>query len=99
LQIDETKARYRYVYYWICNEYLKLKALGRGSQDNLNADMIKNYPILVPDLDAQDKIISALDKYAALESEYEESLQKEIQLRQTQYEYYRDKLLTFQEAN
>lgn len=99
LQINPKKARYRYVYYWLCHEYLKLKSLGRGSQDNLNADMIKNYPIVVPALDIQDDIITTLDKYASIEVEYEKTIQDEIQLRQTQYEYYRDKLLTFQEAN
>jgi type I restriction enzyme S subunit len=98
LQINPQKARYRYVYYWLCYEYLRLKSLGRGSQDNLNADMIKNYPIVVPTLDVQDDIIATLDKYASTEVEYEKSIQNEIQLRQVQYEYYRDKLLTFEEA-
>lgn len=98
LQINPQKARYQYVYYWLCYEYLRLKSLGRGSQDNLNADMIKNYPIVVPTLDVQDDIIATLDKYASTEVEYEKSIQNEIQLRQVQYEYYRDKLLTFEEA-
>jgi type I restriction enzyme S subunit len=60
--------------------------------------MIKNYPIVVPTLDVQDDIIATLDKYASTEVEYEKSIQNEIQLRQVQYEYYRDKLLTFEEA-
>ena len=37
LQIDEKQAHYKYAYYWICNEYERLRAQGEGSQSNLNA--------------------------------------------------------------
>ena len=95
LQIDPSIAHYRYVYYWLCNDYLKLKTLGRGSQNNLNADMVKNFPIVVPSLDVQEKIIAELDEYAEKELEYEELIMKEVELRQIQFKYYRDKLLSF----
>ena len=48
LQIDEKQAHYKYAYYWICNEYERLRAQGEGSQSNLNAKKIKSYPIPVP---------------------------------------------------
>ena len=99
LQINPEKARYTYVYYWLCMEYLKLKSLGRGSQDNLNADMIKNYPIIVPPLPVQDEIIALLDQYVTMESTYEELLKKESILRQVQYEYYRDRSFIFKEKS
>ncbi len=98
LQIDPEKARYTYVFYWLCKEYLKLKSLGRGSQDNLNADMIKNFPIVVPSLSVQDEIIRNLDRYVSAEQEYETTIRKEIDLRQAQYEYYRDLAFSFKET-
>ena len=42
----------------------KLKALGRGSQNNLNADMVKNYPIVLPTKEVQEFIISRLDEFS-----------------------------------
>lgn len=95
LQIDPQKALYKYVYYWVCNEYESIKALGQGSQNNINAQIIKNYPILVPPLKEQQRIVSTLDKFDTLVNDLSQGLPAEIEARRQQYEYYRDKLLTF----
>lgn len=93
LQIDPGKALYKYVYYWICNNYIKLKCLGEGSQNNLNAKKIKEYPIPIPPLEIQSRIVEVLDKMTTLTAE----LEAELEARKQQYEYYRNKLLTFNE--
>ena len=93
LQIDSGKALYKYVYYWICNNYIKLKCLGEGSQNNLNAKKIKEYPIPIPPLEIQSRIVEVLDKMTTLTAE----LEAELEARKQQYEYYRNKLLTFNE--
>ena len=93
LQIDSGKALYKYVYYWICNNYIKLKCLGEGSQNNLNAKKIKEYPIPIPPLEIQSRIVEVLDKMTTLTAE----LEAELEARKQQYEYYRDKLLIFNE--
>ena len=92
LQINPQKALYKYVYYWVCNEYEKLKSLGQGSQNNINAQIIKEYPIPVPPLPVQEEIVRILDTLTELQAELQAELQKRLQ----QYDYYRDNLLSFE---
>lgn len=91
LSINEDFANYRYVYYYFCKDYLKLKDMGEGSQNNINSQKIKDYIIPVPPLDRQLQITQTLDHFESLIS----NLKTEIELRKKQYEYYREKLLTF----
>lgn len=95
LEIDDTVALYRYVFHWLCKEYLSLKSLGQGSQSNLNANTIKKYKIPVPSLDVQKRIVHVLDHFDALCSDLNIGLPAEIEARKKQYEYYRNKLLSF----
>ena len=95
LQIDEKQAHYKYVYYWICNEYERLRAQGEGCQSNLNAKKIKSYPIPLPPLSEQRRIVEILDRFDTLTNSISEGLPREIALRRKQYEYYRDALLRF----
>lgn len=95
LQVDEKVAHYKYVYYWITNEYERLKAQGEGCQGNLNAKKIKSYKIPVPPLSEQRRIGDILDRFDTLTNSISEGLPKEIALRRKQYEYYRDALLSF----
>ena len=95
LQIDEKQAHYKYAYYWICNEYERLRAQGEGSQSNLNAKKIKSYPIPLPPLSEQRRIVEILDRFDTLTNSISEGLPREIALRRKQYEYYRDALLRF----
>lgn len=58
---------------------------------------LKEIVIPVPPLDEQEKIANILDKFKKLINDIEEGLPAEIEARQKQYEYYRDKLLNFKE--
>ena len=51
--------------------------------------------IPIPPLPVQDEIVRILDEYTDLEAELEAKLSEEIELKQKQYEFYRDELLTF----
>ena len=95
LQIDSNKALYKYVYYCVCNEYEQIKALGQGSQNNINAQIVKDYLIPVPPLAEQQRIVDILDRFDSLTNDLTAGLPAEIEKRRQQYEYYRDKLLTF----
>ncbi|MFC2472695.1 MAG: restriction endonuclease subunit S [Actinomyces sp.] len=97
LQLDTTKVTPRYAYHWIYSQYDKLRSLGEGSQSNLNARKIKNYPIPVPSLNEQRRITDALDEFHSLVNDLSSGLPAEIEARRKQYEYYRDRLLTFPE--
>ena len=57
--------------------------------------MLDKYPIPIPPLEAQQKIVSILDRFDALCNDLTQGLPAEIAARKKQYEYYRDKLLTF----
>ena len=53
------------------------------------------YLIPIPSLTEQARIVAILDKFDALTHSLTEGLPREIELRQKQYEYYRDLLLSF----
>ena len=95
LQIDESICNNRYVYQWLCKNYEVLKAMGEGSQQNLNAKKIKNFPIPIPPLSTQHRIVSILDRFESLVNDISTGLPAEIAARHQQYEYYRDQLLSF----
>ena len=63
----------------------------------VHGDKIKSFKIPVPSLAEQERIVAILDKFDALTSSITEGLPREIELRQKQYEYYRDRLLSFKE--
>jgi type I restriction enzyme S subunit len=54
-----------------------------------------SYEIPVPSLDEQARIVAILDKFDTLTTSIIEGLPREIELRQKQYEHYRDLLLNF----
>lgn len=54
--------------------------------------------IPIPSLEEQERIVSILDKFDALVNDISEGLPAEITARRQQYEHYRNRLLTFQEA-
>lgn len=95
LEIDEDKALVRYVYQWICKQYEVLKAMGEGSQHNINAKKVKDFKIPIPSLKEQNRIVSILDRFESLTTSLQSGLPAEISARRQQYEHYRDKLLTF----
>lgn len=95
LEIDSDIALYRYVFHWLCKEYLSLKGLGQGSQSNINAQTVKQYKIPIPPLPVQQRIVTVLDNFDAICSDLNIGLPAEIEARKKQYEFYRDQLLTF----
>ncbi len=61
LMIDEEIADYRFVYYALTNAYSTLASLANGgAQQNLNAQLIKDFEIPLPDLDTQHRIADIL---------------------------------------
>ena len=75
------------------------KASFGGAVQNLNADIVRELVISIPDKIQQNKISDILDKFSVLYRNISSGLPAEIETRQKQYEYYRDKLLTFKELS
>lgn len=98
LQIDPYQADYRYVFHWVSSKYNELKSRGRGARSDLNAKLIKDFSIPIPSLDEQRRIIDFMDRFDSLVNDLSVGLPAELAARRKQYEYYRDKLLTFEEA-
>lgn len=102
LEIDSKKALYRYVFHWVSLNYENIKSLGQGARGDLNSSIIKKFPLPIPyahepekSLAEQARIVSILDKFDVLTNSINEGLPREIELRQQQYEYYRDLLFSF----
>ena len=60
-----------------------------------NVPSIEEIEIPLPPLDVQERLVKVLDNFEAICSDLNIGLPAEIEARQKQYEYYRDKLLTF----
>lgn len=60
--------------------------------------MLNNFPVPVPPLKEQERIVAILDHFDALCNDLTSGIPAEIEARQKQYEYYRDKLLSFKEV-
>ena len=58
---------------------------------------IRKFRVPLPSLEVQARIVSILDRFDALVNDITQGLPAELAARRRQYEYYRDKLLTFKE--
>lgn len=99
--VPKTGLNNDYLYYCLQGQYIKLREVssGDGSRGGLNKNILNKYPVLVPSLPVQEYIVSILDKFDALINDISQGLPKEIELRQKQYEYYRERLLNFPRKN
>lgn len=70
-----------------------------GGIPQLTVPTVKKIRIPIPPLAEQERIVGILDKFDALLNDLSEGLPAEIQARKKQYEYYRNKLLTFNNIN
>ena len=98
LEVDPEMALYRYVYYCICAKQEELLAKKEGARGDLNSTRILSLQIDLPSIEKQKRIVSILDRFDAICNDLTSGLPAEIEARQEQYEYYRDKLLTFKEV-
>ena len=64
----------------------------------LMSNVVERISIPLPPLAEQERIVAILDKFDALVNDISEGLPAEIEARRKQYEYYREKLLTFKKA-
>lgn len=71
------------------------KTMFQGSVASIRRPMLNNFPVPVPPLDVQQRIVNVLDNFDAICSDLNIGLPAEISARQKQYEYYRDLLLSF----
>ncbi len=87
----------KYVYYWLKKERLE-KLNTAGGVPSLTQAVLNKVKIAIPPMEEQQRIVSILDRFDKFCNDILEGLPAEIEARKRQYEYYRDKLLTFKEA-
>ncbi len=89
-------------YYFRRNEFKEeviRKFSTKGGVPRIILKNFKKVELLVPPLAEQERIVAILDRFDSLCNSLTEGLPAEIALRKKQYEYYRDKLLSFKEAS
>ena len=87
----------RFLYHLLTNMNLN-QYKSAGAQPGLAVKNIAELVVPVPPLDVQNRIVNVLDNFEKICSDLNIGLPAEIEARQKQYEYYRDKLLTFVET-
>ena len=95
---DIKKLNNKYLFYWMQTQSERIDKFYRGSGiQHPNMRNVLTLEIELPSIDEQKRIVSILDKFEKLCNDISKGLPAEIEARQKQYEYYRDKLLTFKE--
>lgn len=88
----------KFLYYVLSNKYTFIKSqVRKASIPRLARSVIEKIKIPVPLIEEQERIVKILDKFNSLCNDLTSGLLAEINARKKQYEYYRDKLLTFKE--
>lgn len=95
LETNESIINYKYLYYYLASKYFEIKGMAQGALTSLNLDLIKKIIVPVPKIKVQEEIVKILDSFTNLI----DALNEEQSLRQKQFEYYREKLLTFDDKS
>ena len=94
----KSNVKNKYLYYFLKTYIVEIKRKSTSSTfEGIKTDEIKKIKIPLPPLEEQQKIVDILDRFDVLCNDITKGLPAEIEARQKQYKYYRDKLLTFKE--
>ncbi len=94
LRVNNNNSAY-YIYYLLQTKKLQEQVMlkcSKGSQPNLSMRVLEQFDIPIPSLQEQQRIVSILDTFEASI----QNLEAQLKQREKQYEYYRNKLLTFE---
>ena len=100
IHINTPEVMSKYYFHYMKAKFLPYiqKTMFQGSVASIRRPMLNAFPVPVPPLDVQSRIVNVLDNFEKICSDLNIGLPAEIEARQKQYEYYRDKLLTFAET-
>ncbi len=91
---DELIIKFIHYYFYLLDSWC-IKNVRKSSFASVDMGGFRKYPIPIPPLDEQERIVAILDKFDALVNDISAGLPAELNARRKQYEYYRDRLLTF----
>ena len=90
------KIQNKYLYYVLCNHQTLINTrVRKASIPRLSRESVESIYIPLPALEVQNRLIEVLDNFDSICSDLNIGLPAEIEARKKQYEYYRDKLLSF----
>lgn len=93
---DENIVTNKFIYYWLSSHAGDILAFKKeGGTPALNRGDLMGLRLCVPHISVQHRIVSILDRFDALCNDLTSGLPAEMEARRKQYEYYRDKLLSF----
>ncbi len=93
---ENNKVNIKFIYYYLINNVGYFQHIANNMQmPQISIPVTDKYKIPIPPLAEQERIVSILDRFDVLCNDLTSGLPAEIEARQKQYEYYRDKLLTF----
>jgi type I restriction enzyme S subunit len=96
---DEVNNQYlKYCFENSISAQMNSNARGGAIKNVASVSILKEIKIPVPPLEEQERIVAILDRFDALVNDISQGIPAEIEARRKQYEYYRDKLLTFKEV-
>ena len=101
IHINSDKIYPKFYFHYMRSAFLNYinKAMFHGSVSSIRRPMLNEFPVPVPSLDVQQRIVEVLDNFEKICTDLKIGLPAEINARQKQYEYYRDKLLTFRKKD
>lgn len=101
IRITKDEVNPKYIMYFLLSNIFKKNQLntllGNSSMKNITMANIRKFKIPIYSLSEQNKIVSILDKFDKLINDISKGIPAEIEARKKQYEYYRNKLLSFEE--
>jgi type I restriction enzyme S subunit len=77
---------------------IRAKTVHGATVDRIPIADMPSWPISIPSIGEQERIVEILDRFDALVNDLSIGLPAELNARRTQYEHYRDRLLTFERA-
>lgn len=95
-EIDEQQVVPKYLFYLLKKEHIE-RLNTAGGVPSLTQTVLNNISLAIPSITVQKRIVDVLDNFEKICNDLNIGLPAEIEARQKQYEYYRDKLLTFKE--
>ena len=96
--LDESVLFAPYLYYASTTLYDRFLELGKNGFTMASLGFIRGLTLPIPPIEEQRKVAGTLDQFEKLCSDISEGLPAEMDARTKQYEYYRDRLLTFKES-
>lgn len=94
---NELDMKFFYYYMFVIDEWCKNNTNVSGFA-SVDMNKFKKLMIPIPPIEEKERIVAILDKFDSLVNDISEGLPAELTARRQQYEYYRNKLLTFDEA-